>query len=315
MINSVIRRSFRIYYELLDWLILCLFTPFAPIKSKFWAYFWLSIFHYLHFFYYCNRQQIEKAKVNKETYRQEYAVLNPYLYDIICPRDVWLQGKKILDLGCYLGAKAEIYSKNGAQKVIGIDLAKNSIEIAKKYAHADLEFFCQSTHELLNNAYRGYFDTIVSFTVFEHIDASALAGVLDDCYNLLTDGGQLLIIYQHFDARFGAHLQDMCAFAYPEHIISSLHTRTWCNKRLKKMQAQGKYGCYVPSYPLNEGADTDSYLNINKLGISDFVRIIKASPFKNYQYQPYAQTCLMKFFAMFSQREIFRGSVIYRLKK
>jgi cyclopropane fatty-acyl-phospholipid synthase-like methyltransferase len=66
-----------------------------------------------------------------------------------------IKGKKILDLGCGVGRYSHLASLSGA-KVIGIDISKNAIEIAKTKAKElgvenSCEFICEDFIESQNN--------------------------------------------------------------------------------------------------------------------------------------------------------------------
>ena len=75
------------------------------------------------------------------------------------------KGKKVLDVGCGTGFFAYQAAKEGA-KVLGIDYAKEGIDIAKnKYKHKNLEFQKQDVKEIKEK-----FDVIVSIGVIEHMD-------------------------------------------------------------------------------------------------------------------------------------------------
>ena len=76
---------------------------------------------------------------------------------------------KVLDLGCNFG---EISNKIAefAQKVVGVDIIADNIEVAKsRYKKANLEFVHGDAFEFLKNS-KDKFDVIILSHIIEHID-------------------------------------------------------------------------------------------------------------------------------------------------
>jgi len=69
-------------------------------------------------------------------------------YDKYISRERWLYNKKILDLGCFVGGKAQLFAENRAKEVIGIDLSKREIKVVKKYERDNLKYYRISSTEL-----------------------------------------------------------------------------------------------------------------------------------------------------------------------
>src|SRR5699024_7098097 len=85
-----------------------------------------------------------------------------------------LKGKIVLDLGCGDGHFSKYCIKNGAQKVIGIDISNNMIERAKEINGDDnIEFKCMPMEDL--NFTDQKFDLIISSLSVHYVkDYSAL---------------------------------------------------------------------------------------------------------------------------------------------
>lgn len=77
------------------------------------------------------------------------------------------KGKKVLDLGCGLGAGAKLLANQGAALVIGIDYSKQAINYAKKNNSApNLEYIKMDAMDL---NFKNHFDIITCFELIEHL--------------------------------------------------------------------------------------------------------------------------------------------------
>jgi len=249
------------------------------------------------------------------SYRENYDEGGYDLYNLIEKKENWLINKKILDLGYGVGKKAELYEKNNAKEVIGIDLSKREIKVAKKFEKQNLKYLNISSSELVKT-HSNYFDTIVSFTVFEHIEKDLLLNVLIDCYNLLKNNGILLIIYNHYLDRFGSYLVDFIYFSHPTLIFKEDFVFDYCNKKLRKFHKNRELEYFPENYTFSDNHNSDCYMALNKLKTKEFIEVIKKSKFNNFKYIPYSQTTIMKIMnKLFPKAEIFKGSYLYSLIK
>ncbi len=100
-----------------------------------------------------------------------------------------LPGKRILDMGCGVGANSNFLIQKGFQ-VIGIDASENMLNNARKL-YPDLTFENQNilTISYPNNS----FDGIVLAYVIEHFNNEGLLKLRDEITRLLRDGGLLFI--------------------------------------------------------------------------------------------------------------------------
>ena len=100
---------------------------------------------------------------------------------------------EVLDLACGKGRHA-LKMSDYFQKVTGIDLSKNSINIAKKFNKENLKFF---TGDMRNFSLNKKFDFILnlftSFGYFENFNENSL--VLDNCNKHLKKNGLIVIDY------------------------------------------------------------------------------------------------------------------------
>ncbi|MBE7082182.1 MAG: class I SAM-dependent methyltransferase [Clostridiales bacterium] len=100
-----------------------------------------------------------------------------------------LNGKTILDLGCGDGNMETYFVKNGAKKVVALDLSENMIAEAKKINnHDNVEYYVMGMEDI--SSINQKFDIVYSSLAFHYIqDFNKL---LNDIYNLLNQGGILI---------------------------------------------------------------------------------------------------------------------------
>ncbi|MGB3623577.1 bifunctional 2-polyprenyl-6-hydroxyphenol methylase/3-demethylubiquinol 3-O-methyltransferase UbiG [Ketobacter sp. MCCC 1A13808] len=99
-----------------------------------------------------------------------------------------LQGLKVLDVGCGGGILSESLCKLGAQ-VTGIDLAKNSIAIARQHANnqgLDIAYLCEELDTLEDE-----FDIVFNMEVVEHV--SHLKHFMLRCNEKVAQGGMMFV--------------------------------------------------------------------------------------------------------------------------
>lgn len=79
------------------------------------------------------------------------------------------KGSKVLDLACGKGRHAAILAENGF-KTMGVDLAANSIEEAKKIQLTNLHFSVHDMREPLNEKFNAVFNLFTSFGYFKDLN-------------------------------------------------------------------------------------------------------------------------------------------------
>ena len=98
----------------------------------------------------------------------------------------FLEGLKILDIGCGGGLISEPMSRLGGE-VTGIDASERNIKIAKLHAEKNnlkIRYFKKSPEQLNE---KNKFDVVLNLEVVEHVDNLDL--YLSSCYKLLNDNG------------------------------------------------------------------------------------------------------------------------------
>lgn len=101
--------------------------------------------------------------------------------------------QKILEIGCGQGFNTFLLSKNKKNKVVGIDLSKKEIEIAKKrYPNVDFKVMNAEDLKFKSNS----FDIVYAIEVLEHIDS--LKKVLSEIKRVLKKGGWLMVSIPYY---------------------------------------------------------------------------------------------------------------------
>ena len=102
-----------------------------------------------------------------------------------------LSGKNLLDPGCGTG-KFGLKFASTAQEVVGVDISRNTIEIAnntaKKYG---INNFRGELNNFKNSPYQDYFDVALAINVLHHTDDADI--ILKNVYRSLKKGGKLIV--------------------------------------------------------------------------------------------------------------------------
>ncbi|MEO8637315.1 MAG: class I SAM-dependent methyltransferase [Candidatus Taylorbacteria bacterium] len=120
-----------------------------------------------------------------------------YQSDVILPNILRLldikEGTVLLDLACGEGFFAREFAKKKA-KVIGVDIAPELIQIAKKNSPSSIEFFARSADDL-SPLSDGSVDTITIILAIQNIENAQ--GVFDECGRVLKKGGKIFLVLNH----------------------------------------------------------------------------------------------------------------------
>ena len=105
-----------------------------------------------------------------------------------------VKGKRVLELGCGYGENAKYYHDMGASYVLGIDISKHMIKIAKDKNRADkIEYMVMAMEELEKIDKK--FDIVISSLAFHYVED--FKKLLMNIYNLLNDKGYLIFSQEH----------------------------------------------------------------------------------------------------------------------
>lgn len=145
----------------------------------------------------CNLRH-SQAEVGTEKYFQEISMrkffVEPHLIEFADFSS--LKGKKVLEIGCGLGAATINFAKAGAE-VTALDLSQKSIDIAKKNAEslgvADQIQFMQGNAEKLSEFLpEKKYDLIFSFGVIHHSPHPDV--IVEEAKKYLAPGGQFKVM-------------------------------------------------------------------------------------------------------------------------
>jgi len=101
----------------------------------------------------------------------------------------WIQGKRVLDVGCGVGYGSRWMAQNGAQSVRAFDLSEGAIGHAKQfYGHEKITFEVASATDF---DFGERFDVVTCFELIEHVDAQR--EVIQCIRRALKDDGVLII--------------------------------------------------------------------------------------------------------------------------
>lgn len=105
-----------------------------------------------------------------------------------------IKDKTVLDLGCGFGDYCKLLVEKGAKKVIGLDISKKMIEVAKlRNYDTKIEYINLPMEEATTLGQK--FDFIVSSLAFHYVED--YKKLIKDIYNLLEEGGILIFSQEH----------------------------------------------------------------------------------------------------------------------
>ena len=103
-------------------------------------------------------------------------------------------GKAVLDLGCGYGWHCIYAMEHGAKSVIGIDLSKKMLQIArKKTSFQNVEYRCMPMEEI--NFKEEQFDVVISSLALHYVQS--FEDIVKRVYNCLKDQGDFVFSVEH----------------------------------------------------------------------------------------------------------------------
>ena len=105
-----------------------------------------------------------------------------------------LKGKRVLDLGCGFGEHCRLFVDSGAEKVVGVDISKKMLEVARRengdprivYVHMAMEDILQLQES---------FHVVVSSLALHYVED--FTGVVQSIYSRLEKGGVFIFSQEH----------------------------------------------------------------------------------------------------------------------
>ncbi len=138
---------------------------------------------------------------------------------------------KILEIGCGQGFNTQMLAKNKKNDVIGIDLSKNDIKIAKKrYPTVHFEAMNAEKLKFLDNS----FDKIYAMDVLEHVDS--IQKVAKEISRVLKKKGILVVNIPFYKS------EKWLSKVRPTYFKEIHHVRVFKEKELEEvLEKQGLY--------------------------------------------------------------------------
>lgn len=114
------------------------------------------------------------------------------LFSINFIEDKDLVNKVVLDIGCGFGWFELFAASKNVKKIVGLELAEDDLETAKKNINnISIEFQVGNATNLPFD--NNYFDTVVSWEVIEHIPKGTEKEMLSEIRRVLKKGGAIYI--------------------------------------------------------------------------------------------------------------------------
>ena len=213
--------------------------------------------------------------------------------NILSKLDIPLQGKKIMDIGCYLGIQCFGAMELGAESAVGIDIPEYYInassdkeinasqiltqrrdDIRKFHPHLDQSKISFEDTSVFEMDYENEFDIIFSWETFEHITNPEEA--LKRIHKALKPGGISFNAYNPFFCISGGH--SMCTLDFP--FAHALMT----NEDFKK---------YIDTVPLDDRPENYSEMSydfftkgLNRMTMADLANYITDTGFETLSFLP-----------------------------
>jgi SAM-dependent methyltransferase len=127
--------------------------------------------------------------------RAKYASELDYPWDAYFGFDLTarLEGKHLLDLGCFTGGRTKAWKERyRAGTIAGVDVNQDFIDGAKRFCEGD--FRVGSGEAIPFDA--GTFEAILSFDVLEHV--RDVPRTLSECWRVLRPGGEFYLVFPSY---------------------------------------------------------------------------------------------------------------------
>ena len=204
-----------------------------------------------------------------------------------------IEGKKIMDAGCYLGIQCFGAVEMGAAEAIGIDIPEyyinqslnsnvNASEILKqrrdsvrKYHNIDQDAVKFYDMSIFDMPFENEFDFIFTWETFEHIINPKKA--LSEIHKALKPGGISFNLYNPFFSITGGH--SMCTLDYPfSHVMLSdndfkKYTNTIIPSNCPEKYQELSYNFFTKNLNRMTINDLKSYIEENDFELIDFITI------------------------------------------
>jgi 2-polyprenyl-3-methyl-5-hydroxy-6-metoxy-1,4-benzoquinol methylase len=310
---KIFNKFYEVYIVIISVLFFLFLKPFIyffrDYKFSFYILSFINHFYFLEKF----KQKKSKKMYDLRLYRDTYDKNGYELYFLKYDSINLIKNKIILDFGCGVGRKSYELLKFKPKKIVGIDLSERNISYANELINKNNKKIL-SYHNKNIFSINEKFDTILSFTVFEHVNKNDLKPILNKMYELLNRNGKIIIVFNHYNAKYGLHLNHYIFHPWPQTLFEENFLFKYWNFRLKKDNNVNKNSYFPLDYDFSNNKKTDCFMSLNKVSIHEFEKIIKETKFKYNGKDLYSKSFLLKLLP-FLPRKYLLGNAIYYLSK
>jgi ubiquinone/menaquinone biosynthesis C-methylase UbiE len=226
---------------------------------------------------YKDASDLEKREIMRVSsrFRMDHERNMPFERHFRRPIRPYLEGKTVLDLGCFTGGRTVAWHKKySIKKSFGVDVEQVFIDASRHCASdegVDAEFEMGFGEALPFP--EGKFDAVVSFDVFEHV--RDVRKTMAECLRVLKSGGVLIVVFPPFYCPTEHHLS--CVSWTPAiHWFFSKDTLFSAYREIIKERPDAEW--YLPS---NEKLrDWEALYTLNGIKVSSFSAIVKEQGWK-----------------------------------
>lgn len=218
---------------------------------------------------------------SRDSYVRHYSA-SLSAYERLLDPELWLRGRRVLDLGCGLGQYSDLLRRSGAVVVAGVDSQPG------KLAWAVQRGFLSPGEAILASAEAlpfpdAAFDTVFSHTAFEHFPR--VDAVLREVRRVLRPGGLLIAGVNFIHHEGGHHLFPYIRFPWPLGLFPERELCRYWSLRLRRDRALGLMGFYEGHGEV-ECLDTGDEIHLNQLDYVEFERRAREARFSTRSRLP-----------------------------
>ena len=140
-----------------------------------------------------------------------------------------------------------------------------------------------------------------------------------DIRRLLRPGGRCVIVFQHYDDRYGSHLKEFIHHPWPQLMFPEEALFRFWNRSLERAHAAGEMGYFPEGYRHGFGGhNQDCFMNLNRLSVEDFEGMAAESGLRIDHELFYSRSPILASLPFLKRRPIgsnLRGSVAYVLTR
>ncbi len=188
-------------------------------------------------------------------------------------------GKRVLDLGCGLGARTMVVAAAGAAATFGVDNDVEKIHRARGRALCSgvesVAFSVQCGTRLAFDA--DQFDLVLVLDVIEHL--SDPVEVLGECARVLRKGGRVLIGFPPYRSPWGGHLFTHVPIPWAQQLFPDQEVLEIWREIHQEMVARGEFRCSPERARAIEDAKTTADLwGCNGMTVAAFLDLVDHIP-------------------------------------